>query len=140
MMRVLFLDIDGVLNLFPSGASKDALAQLKRIVAETRCVVVLSSDWRLYGDLAQVEEDMRTRLGYDGPPLYGCTPDLQGPGRGLEIAAWLAMQPEVVQGWAVVDDRADEMDYVRHRFVQTVPSLGLDEVAADRLIELLQAA
>ncbi len=138
-MRVLFLDIDGVLHLFPGGASKAALIQLRRIVAETRCMVVLSSDWRLYGELEQVEKDMRAKLGYDGPPLYGCTPDLMGPGRGLEIAAWLAMQPEIVQGWAVVDDRNDEMACVQHRLVQTVPSIGLDETAADRLIELLKA-
>lgn len=89
--------------------------------------------------LPDVEKDLQERLGSGVPTLYGATPDLMGPGRGLEIAAWLASQVEIVQGWAVVDDLGEEMDFVRQRFVKTIPSIGLDEIAADRLIELLKA-
>lgn len=134
---MLFLDVDGVVK--PSEAGPEIpLAQLKRIVEATKCHIVLSSDWRLYDELPAVEAAMRSEFGYDGPKLYGATPDLQGPPRGLEIAAWLASQLEPADSWAVVDDR-DELDFVRHRAVLTNPKLGLDEVAADRLIELLNS-
>ena len=54
-MKVIFLDVDGVLNTKYSksrcgrfiGIDKDKVAQLKRIVDETDAEIVLSSTWRL---------------------------------------------------------------------------------------------
>ena len=146
---VLFLDVDGVLYGFGGerkAKAQAALAQLDRVVRETGCDIVLSSSWRLVGGIGRTEYDgvdhrsaeqaMRERFGYDGPTIVGATPDLRGQPRGLEVAAWLATQPQAPRCWAVVDDDPD-MPFVRHRFVQTNPRIGLDEAAADRLIELL---
>ncbi len=145
---VLFLDVDGVL-LPPASdrrmeKARESLDQLHRVVETTGCEIVLSSMWRLIlgaggvgvVDHNRAEQLMRKRFGYDGPSFIGATPDLKGEPRGLEIAAWLASQAEAPPCWAVVDDDPD-MPFVRHRFVQTNPRIGLDEVAADRLIELL---
>jgi len=131
---ILFLDLDGVINPY-GNSSKEPLNQLYRIIDETNCRIVLSSMWRLKGQEI-AENNMREHLGYQGPKIYSITPDLKGAPRGNEIAAWIASNLEPMTCWAVVDD-IDEMEYVRHRFVQTNPRIGLDEMAADRIIELL---
>ena len=135
---VLFLDVDGVLNVVSEQDTREAVAQLHRVVEATGCDIVLSSSWRLgFGGLSAAEDAIRRRLGYEGGrPFLGQTPDLKGQPRGLEIAAWLADQSNPPRCWAVVDDD-DDMDFVRHRFVQTNPRVGLDDVAATRLIDLL---
>lgn len=137
---VLFLDIDGVLNVVGHAGparSAEAVKQLQRVIDSTKCDIVLSSTWRLFqGGFKSAEAAVRERLGYTGPSFIGATPDLKGQPRGLEIAAWLAQQPVPPSTWAVVDDD-DDMDFVRHRFVQTNPRIGLDEVATLRLIRLL---
>lgn len=129
---VLFLDIDGVLNVVGSDDTENAVAQLRRVVSKTRCSIVLSSAWRLF---KRPFTAIRERLGYTGP-FVGSTPDLKGQPRGLEIAAWLANQPIPPLRWAVVDDH-DDMEFVRHRFVQTNPRIGLGETEADHLIAML---
>lgn len=130
---VLFLDIDGVLNVL-GGSASGPVEQLHRVVDSTGCDIVLSSAWRLF---REPEAAIRKRFGYTGPSFVGATPDLKGQPRGHEIACWLASQPLAPRCWAVVDDEDDDMGSVRHRFVKTNPRIGLDEVAADRLIELL---
>lgn len=53
-MKVIFLDIDGVLNCVTSksycgmyvGVDADKIRRLARIVEETGAKIVLSSDWR----------------------------------------------------------------------------------------------
>lgn len=50
-MRILFLDIDGVLNNSAqftgiNNLDDDNVAQLNRIIAATDCQIVISSDWR----------------------------------------------------------------------------------------------
>lgn len=138
---ILFLDIDGVLNVVGGKTRKErhegiakAVAQLRRVVSTTGCSIVLSSAWRLFNEPFKA---IRERLGYTGP-FIGRTPDLKGQPRGLEIAAWLADQPHAPACWAVVDDTDHgEMEFVRHRFVHTNPYIGIGETEADRLIELL---
>lgn len=132
---ILFLDVDGVINVYGDKDNEEALEQLYRIIKETNCRIVLSSMWRLQG-LESAESAMRERLNYKGPKIYGVTPDLKGAPRGNEIAAWIASNLEPMTCWAVVDD-IDEMQYVQRRFVQTNPRIGIDELAADLLIELL---
>ncbi|MCR9162889.1 MAG: HAD domain-containing protein [Nannocystaceae bacterium] len=132
---VLFLDIDGVLNVVGAADTERAVAQLRRVVSTTGCHIVLSSAWRLF---KRPFKAIRERFGFAGP-FIGCTPDLKGQPRGLEIAAWLAGAPNPPSRWAVVDDEGD-MDFVRHRFVQTNPRVGLGETEADQLIAMLTGA
>lgn len=134
---ILFLDIDGVINVYGDNGNEEPLRQLLRIIETTKCRIVLSSMWRLDG-LDAAESAMRSKLEYKGPKLYDMTPDLKGAPRGNEIAAWIASSIEPMTCWAVVDDiGGDEMKYVQQRFIQTNPRIGIDEFAADCLIELL---
>lgn len=134
---ILFLDVDGVINPH-KGAHEEPVRQLHRVIGESGCSIVLSSMWRLMG-IRTAEDQIRRKFGYQGPGFFGATPDLKGAPRGTEISAWIASQEfGPMPPWAVVDDY-DDMPYVRHRFVRTQPRIGLDEVGADRLIELLKA-
>ena len=48
-IKILFLDVDGVLNKLGSfiELNKTLILRLKKIIHETQCKIVLSSDWRL---------------------------------------------------------------------------------------------
>lgn len=50
MKKILFLDIDGVLNHGFGPLGKNMIEQLFRIVFQTRCMIVISSSWR-FGDM-----------------------------------------------------------------------------------------
>lgn len=125
-MRVLFLDIDGVLNcestkerlgdefgIFRAFMGIDArrLALLKDwLAAHPGVKVVLSSTWR-------TDERMAAEVRRQGIDFIDMTPNL-GKMRGLELNAWLAEHPEVTH-YAILDDIQQFMPQQRPFFVQT---------------------
>ena len=161
-MRVLFLDIDGVLNSddfltlahAASGLSVTKfradpwrhldpvlVARLNRVVATTGAVVILSSDWRKAPRNPGVD-GTQAALDRVGATFHlaGATPVLpgktwRGACRGDECQAWLDAHPAVT-AWAAVDDR-DDFGAWPSRLVQTDPMVGLTDADADRLIALL---
>ena len=124
-MKVVFLDIDGVLNSHQSakrGLHKgglltldpEAVERLNRLVREVPEVkFVLSSTWRLYQ--CREDFDVFTAVGFEGE-FVGRTPalrkELLGSPiviqqiRGAEIAAWLEEHPEV-ERYVILDDDSD---------------------------------
>ncbi len=67
--------------------------------------------------------------------FLGKTPTLERE-RGLEIDAWLRSAPYSVTSFAILDDR-DDMAMHRDRLVQVSPEVGLNQLQAQRAIELL---
>ena len=161
--RLIFLDIDGVLNSAPYMKSRPeavkrmdhpdfdqhtldpwAIAQLNRILAETGSAVALSSSWRLEsskvgeGALKNTERLMRLR-GFNGR-LWQATPDLAklaGGVRGAEIDAWLNRHEHLGPfSFVILDDR-DDMQPWNHRLVQTTWQNGLTPALASKAIEML---
>lgn len=133
-LRVLFLDIDGVLNSHRSclalgGISHDAspfgltqfdpvaLAMLQGLCRGAGLSVVLSSSWRILNDWRVLGPQL-------GLPMIGATPRLAGA-RGNEIAAWLLDHPDPVEAYAIVDDDGDMLPDQLPRFVQTRHAEGL---------------
>jgi hypothetical protein len=150
-MRILFLDVDGVLNhreVFvpgdPAPLCRDALAQLKRVVDETSCRIVLSSTWRgvprlvdrLPDDLVRnhFHGDWRTieiRHGITKGGVYLPTK------RGEEVDEWLGRHPEI-ERYAIVDDDSDFLEHQLPFFVKTsFDGGGLTDAHADELIEIM---
>lgn len=132
-MKILFLDIDGVLNSkrtsvafdgYPHSFSpKDmarfdmvAVALIRRLCQVTGASVVLSSDWRYDHSAHAVANGLDL-------PVMDVTPKLPGI-RGLEINAWLAAHPEVEQ-YAIVDDIASMLESQQTHFVKTDDECGL---------------
>jgi hypothetical protein len=109
-MKVIFLDIDGVLNSdqtrnprkFPYVVDKKLLALFQKLVDRTGAEVVLSSSWRCdpVGVLAAK---------HWGIPFIDLCSDRPGSSRSSEIRAWLADHPDVTR-FVVIDDEDDALD------------------------------
>lgn len=136
-MRVLFLDIDGVLNHaaefaldagrvgtdLVSSVCLEALMFALGCSLETRLArIVISSTWRL--DPRNLRT-IATVLRSHGLEIEDVTPYLGGTGsRGSEIAAWLSAHPDVA-GYVIVDDSPEAFfGHPPERCVQTFFDAG----------------
>lgn len=164
MNKVIFLDIDGVLNTkwwytqMERNTPKDkygyafdpkAVANLKRIVEETGADLVVSSSWKCMG-LSQIEEMWRDRS-LPGK-IIGITPNSVSDEmllnadidsielfhiRGEEIKQWLTKYGKQVSNYAIIDDMDNMLSEQQSRFVHTNPEVGLTEEDAQKTIEIL---
>jgi len=105
-MKVLFLDIDGVLTHYASpGIDDRCLSELLRAIQATGAKTVLSSDWRLALDRPDLhaawETDWIRSLIERIPGFLGTTPDLGD--RADEISRWLADRDDV-ESFVILDD------------------------------------
>ena len=145
-MKVIFVDVDGVLNcnsttvFTRSGAQfvEDRLIErLKTIVSATGAKIILSSDWR-YDREPPYDADfleLKNKLLEHGIKIHGYTPIYYGQDRGFEINAWLNSHPKVKK-FVILDDRCD-MFPVKHRLVRTDPNIGLTDEDVEEAIWLL---
>ena len=136
-MRLIFLDVDGVLNNRRSmlaGVDLDPLCvhELRRILSITKARVVLSSVWRLYPQfLAQVRKAVPEFTGWK-------TPEIRNVCRGEEIATWLDLGwSENVEQYCILDDDADMLEHQKPFLVQTTFEEGLTEYLANIAINIL---
>ncbi len=133
-MKVIFLDVDGVICLDGQNMDQVAMSCLKEIVEKTQAKVVISSTWRLYHQhLSYLREELN-KIGID--PL-DVTEDLKGLNRRHdEISKWLADHPDV-EKFAILDDWPDaEIKSRPETFFRTeglemglVPEIAKDVVA-----------
>lgn len=114
--KVIFLDVDGVLNDVATedrtpdhfvGLSDVMIANLAHIVKETNAKVVLVSTWKSEWDQEPSNRTvdgqyLDTRLSEHGITISDKTTDYISD-RGNGIASWLKDHPEVEQ-WVVLDD------------------------------------
>lgn len=109
-MKIIFLDIDGVLNCnntpnprnFPYVVDKKLVARLKKLLDRTGAKVVLTSSWRLdpIGVFAAKHWDV---------PFMDVSPDMPKRTRRDEVLTWLSKHPNVSR-YAIIDDEDDELD------------------------------
>ncbi len=109
-MKVIFLDIDGVLNCsktpnprkFPYVVDKRLLARLRKLLDRTGAKVVLSSSWRL--DPVGLFAAKHWAV-----PFIDVCPDKPRSPRRKEILDWLSDHPKATR-YAIIDDEDDELD------------------------------
>src|SRR5882757_8472983 len=95
-MKIIFLDIDGVLNCkstpnprnFPYIVDPKHLKRLKRLLDRTEATIVLSSTWRY--DPAGIFSAKHW-----GIPFMDVVPDMPKQPRSDEILSWLKAHPKV---------------------------------------------
>ena len=146
-MKVIFFDIDGVLNYCGTLSIDDkCLFELKRIVAETGANTVMSSSWKeaftKYEVYSDRDREMVTRLLKD-PELncLGWTPDVDEENRENEIEEWLLDYDESeIESFVIIDDLDYNFDekFPGH-FVKTAGywGQGLTRHHSDRAIQIL---
>jgi hypothetical protein len=150
-MKIVFLDIDGVLNdsSFNPAAESSSLqaplvARLNRILRATGAKVVLSSSWRyLILDRAMTIQGFEYLLrthGLDRGCLIGHTGadevEETGGDRARQIRRWLAGN-QAVTAWVVLDDGAVDLGADSWRHVRPRREVGLTDDDATRTIAIL---
>lgn len=125
MMKVIFLDIDGVLNSVEHSIAAHAnksstrthrvdpvrVGLLRWLVEQTGAKIVISSTWR-YGHSLQWFEGYFEKLEWSAP-IIGLTPKLDLR-RGEEVDAWLRDDNEKVGEeitYVIFDDGSDFHDW-----------------------------
>jgi hypothetical protein len=163
-MKIIFLDIDGVLNSGDNlralhylkiqhnyGEANDEFGQLfdercvrnlTGIIQATGAKIVMSSTWKMYGlENMQAMWEKRNLPG----KLIGITPNgtcaefaerhyHPGVDRGYEIQQWIEDHPEI-EGYVILDDDSDMLPY--QKFVKCNFNYGLTYSDAQYAIEIL---
>lgn len=142
-MKVLFLDIDGVLNtgnlIFVHGnkaVGEGQLSLLQSIIFTTKAEIVLSSTWRLYNSHRTV---LIERFKEKNLTILDSTKEIRGEfsefiPRSIEIEEWLDRHPEVTN-FAILDDGDDAE--IKGHFFETNFQDGLTAEIAQKVIEYL---
>lgn len=163
-MKVVFLDIDGVLNGhdFDVGARSNriqyrCIRQLNRIIKATDCWFVLSSAWRYMLLKRPRYKPAMTLLGFEyllrthgtvGFRLLGTTcsdedvgwgqdPKCNLPVRGLQITRWLVEHGEGVKRYVAIDDDDYGITEQGHPLVRTQSNWGLSDRTSRAAIQIL---
>lgn len=142
-MKVIFLDIDGVVNCVTTaqrhrgaiGIDPHMAFIVGKLVEDSGAKVVLSSTWRLWKESrAEVARqvcdfiDVTPRM-----PLMGGAEMCE---RGREIKAWLDQHPEVTR-YAILDDDSDMLPEQQPNFFQTTWARGITDEIAGRVLDHL---
>jgi HAD domain in Swiss Army Knife RNA repair proteins len=146
LVRVLFLDVDGVLNRtgfrpeastgLSSWIEAELGSRLQGLVGTLRANVVLCSDWRVSRTLEQLNAELH-KAGVT-IALHGVTPVIAGAARWREIAAWMSEHQVAARDIVIIDDERD-MGALATRHVRISPLCGLDEDSAGAVRALFEA-
>jgi len=168
-IKVIFLDVDGVLNCSSSGRAcleQRCVDLLEELILQSGAYVVLSSTWRY------VKKGVcRLKKNVQHLNLISCTPSLGENERTREIWAWLEhngkglkrtpwdsselesgialpypwrlKKPLTINSYIVIDDLGLTYErcgaIVRNRFIRTNKETGLDEDDVKDALHILQA-
>ena len=152
MNKILFLDIDGVLNTASWHRQADrnslqdeygyhfdptSVANLAKIIDETGADIVISSSWKFMG-LSKMQKMWKDRQ-LPGK-VIGITPNVISDDfllnvdldnvdimaiRGQEIKEWLMLHGKEVTHYAILDDMDDILQEQKDHFVWIDPEVGI---------------
>lgn len=164
-MKIIFLDIDGVLNseesiiksyecnntrAFSDNPHEEHIKWLNYIVEKTNAKIVISSTWRKNSGMVAIWRILNL-LGFKGK-IIGETP-ITGDIRGNEIRCWIdrfsnkkdwrftcdekySNNDFKIKKFVIIDDDSD-MGNLSHRLVKTNSKTGLTQKEAELAISLL---
>ena len=150
-MKVIFLDIDGVVNCYdtkeraPSkviGVEQRLITHIKEIVDATGAKLVLSSTWRkdwAFDLLDGIDwRYLRDEFAKQDLHFMDYTPSRRDSHRGEEIKEWLESTGYEVDSYVVIDDDIfDILDLHEGHVVQTSYETGIKPGAVKMAIEIL---
>lgn len=144
-MKVIFLDIDGVLTIEQardpyvfSGLLPEKMDLLNEIVEKTGARVVISSSWKKNTNVESLA--LTFRQNWFKGEVFDKTPDLPGmtPGgeRGHEIQYWIYLHWPIES--FVILDGGNDMAHLKDRLIQTESEIGLTRKHVDLAVALLR--
>ena len=134
-MKVLFLDIDGVVNRVGTrqsfrgfmGIDPFLASMVGKIILDTGAAVVLTSTWRHFqGGREEVDRHVYK--------TFDVTPIADTGFRGEEVKMWLDDHPEVTR-YAIVDDDSDF--YADQPLFKTNWQTGITDEVAQQVTKFL---
>lgn len=151
-MKVIFLDVDGVLNFSmteakaPSGAVgvvDSCVKKLKKIIDNTNSFIILVSSWKNEWNMDEEKAGkdgkyLIKKLERRGLHIMDKTTD-KGSNRGEGIDEWLKRHPNVTD-WIVLDDDyfPDYKEFgIDSHLIQTSYVVGLTDSHVDKAIDFL---
>lgn len=125
-MKIVFLDIDGVLNSdgwYKSGEAKKAYEKTKivsdyhfdpnawkwveKLLIETGAKIVLTSSWRNFNLEATLKDFTGTKFEVLNKYIVEITPRLRLRHRGKEIETFIKNTDIEIDGYVIIDDDTD---------------------------------
>lgn len=159
MRRILFLDIDGVLNTkFWYGQGKrdkygsvfdpNAVDNLAKIIEETGADIVISSSWKYMG-LSMLRRMWKDRnlpgKVVDVTPDIMCDELLMNEedinylyNRGSEIKGWLLQHKDEDIQYVILDDFDNILPEQQSHFIQTDHDVGITNVNVKQAIMIMK--
>lgn len=165
MSKVLFLDIDGVLNsnFYNDGhqteisdgtlIDEEKIKLLALLVKETKAEIILHSGWRFWFDaelkpLCTEANKLVRQLEKEHLYISGVTPDLTTEEirktrkfslvKADEILLWIKLHDNVTE-WVVLDDLDLHNDQISQHQVKTDPTIGLTLANVKQAVKILKS-
>jgi hypothetical protein len=163
-MKVIFLDIDGVLNTerylrvqaqkcgYKDQATMQynfdpvALDNLKEIIEVTNANIVISSTWRLQKDSSEASREWKELIrNFDSigvsSRIIGVTPTIKNTeslnARWMEIKQWLQDNTDInIEKFVIIDDEWDMGEYTKHSFARCWSYSGLTNEVKETVLSL----
>lgn len=154
-MKLIFLDIDGVLNTTQNikehhkkGLSTSSyniqlpdscLKNLQTLVNNTNAKIVVSSSWRIPDYRSPAIRNLSKQLDKYGLDIYGFTPiyrDLNLK-RGDEIRDYINSLSEPVEGIVILDDDEDMCEFRKRYLVHCKSDKGFGEKQLNYALQVI---
>jgi len=154
-MKIIFLDIDGVLNVYCESRDEygccfhsHLVENLRILIEQTGAKIVIISTWRFSG--LEIIKEMWEKRNLPGE-VVGITPNFMIQHgttlcRGKEIDSYLENHPEI-ENYVILDDDTDMEEHQMARFVMTSGNsnhedcvdvgYGLTKICTEKAIEIL---
>lgn len=125
----------------------EAVQNLERIIEATDAKIIITSTWRLDGDMQALWRN-RNLAG----EVIGVTPQFHlsngfrktnftcvlFPKRGMEVETWLKDNAIDPYKYAILDDEDDYLPHQAEHLILTDPMRGITKDVADKVISLLE--
>ena len=165
-MKIIFLDIDGVLSTQNTRFfffESSCVNRLNKILEQSKAKIVISSTWRKGRTIEQLKDlflhqghrhkEINNPIIIDPTLLIDKTPVLSDNqqedfklkkhlnpelfGRGLEISVWIDLTKDNIESYLVLDDDIADIAPHLHRHVKTDCYLGLQDNDIEPSLKIL---
>lgn len=141
-MKIVFLDVDGVLNCYNDFVGKDTflilnkqmIKRLNRIIKSTGADIVLSSTWRMYPQ--HIDYLREHGVNFIDSTIIGSFPwSSRQEIRGNEIQHWL--NKNKVESYVILDDNWDFLEHQKPFVILTKWLEGLQDKHVRKAVKIL---